>query len=115
MSERLVLEMYFDPKLREQKIHPLLFQPLIENAFKYVRCRDNDYRIQLRLELNGYQIQSEIKNTISQSQKMNTKKDEGIGLVNLKRRLDLLYPNNHNLEIKQTDSIFVVKLIICPE
>lgn len=114
-SERLVLEMYFDPKLREQKIHPLLFLPLIENAFKYVRCRDNDYRIQLRLELNGYQIQSEIKNTISQSEKMKPKKDVGIGLVNLKRRLDLLYPNNHNLEIKQTDSIFVVKLIICPE
>lgn len=111
MSERLVLEMYFDPKLREQKIHPLLFQPLIENVFKYVR--GNDYRIQLRMELKGNQIQSEIKNTISQSQKMNIKRGEGIGLVNLKRRLNLLYPNKHNLEINHADSIFAVKLTIC--
>lgn len=109
MSERLVLNLYFDPELKEQKIHPLLFQPLIENAFKYVR---GEYRIQLEMKLNGNQIQSEIKNSISPSQNTNNKKDKGIGIENLKRRLDLLYPNKYNLEIKQTESMFVVNLTI---
>lgn len=109
MSERLVLKVYFDPKLKEQKIHPLLFQPLIENAFKYVR---GEYNIQLEMKLKENQIQFEIKNSISQSQNTGNKKEQGIGIENLKRRLDLLYPNKYNLEIKQTESIFVVKLAI---
>lgn len=109
MSERLVLDLYFDPELKEQKIHPLLFQPLIENAFKYVR---GQYRIQLEMKLNGNQIQFVIKNSISPSQNTNDKKDKGIGIENLIRRLDLLYPNKYNLEIKQTESMFLVKLTL---
>lgn len=58
MSERLMLDLYFDPQLKEQKIHPLLLQPLIENAFKYVR---GDYKIKLEIKVDGNQIQSEIK------------------------------------------------------
>lgn len=109
MTERLVLDLYFDPELKDRKIHPLLFQPLIENAFKYVR---GEYRIQLEMKLDGREIQFEITNSISQSQSSNNKKGKGIGIENLKRRLDLLYPDKYNLEIKQTDNLFVAKLII---
>ena len=107
MTERLVLDLYFDPELKDQKIHPLLFQPLIENAFKYVR---GEYRIQLEMKSDGRQILFEITNSISQSQ--STKKKKGIGIENLKRRLDLLYPDKYNLEIKQTENLFVAKLTI---
>ncbi|MCD7901219.1 MAG: histidine kinase [Bacteroides sp.] len=109
MTERLALDIYFDPALKDQKIHPLLFQPLIENAFKYVR---GEYQIKLEIKLNGDQIQFEIKNSVSPSQNAIIKKEEGIGIENLKRRLNLLYPNKYNLEMKQTESIFVVKLTI---
>lgn len=109
MSERLALDLYIDPDLKEQKIHPLLFQPLIENAFKYVR---GEYRIQLEIKLNGNKIQFEIKNSIAQSQNTNNKKEAGIGIENLKRRLNLLYPNKHALEIEKTGSMFVVNLTI---
>ena len=112
MTERLVLDVHFDPELKEQKIHPLLFQPLIENAFKYVR---GEYRIHLEMKLEESQILFEIKNSISQSPNTNNKKNEGIGIENLKRRLDLLYPYKHNLEIKQTENMFVVKLTITTE
>ena len=87
MSERLMLDLYFDPQLKEQKIHPLLLQPLIENAFKYVR---GDYKIKLEIKVDGNQIQSEIKNSISSSPSTANKKEKGIGIENLKRRLDLL-------------------------
>lgn len=109
MSERLVLDLYFDPELKEQKIQPLLFQPFIENAFKYVR---GEYRIQLEMKSDRDQILFEIRNSISQSQNTNNEEDKGIGIENLKRRLDLLYPNKYNLEIKQTENMFVVQLTI---
>ncbi len=109
MTERLVLDVYFDPELKEQKIHPLLFQPLIENAFKYVR---GEYRIQLEMKLEGKQIRFEIKNSIAQSKNTTHRKGKGIGIENLKRRLNLLYQGKHNLEIKQTENMFVVTLII---
>lgn len=109
MSERLVLDLYFDPELKEQKIHPLLLQPLIENAFKYVR---GEYRIKLEIKLVGSQIQSEIKNSISQSPYAINQKDKGIGIENLKRRLDLLYPNKHSLVFEQTENTFTTRLTI---
>lgn len=109
MSEKLIFEAYFDPKLKEQKIQPLLFQPLIENAFKHVK---GEYKIQLEMKLMGNQIQAEIRNSISTSQNLSNKKDEGIGIENLKRRLTLLYPNKHVLEMNQADTIFIAKLTI---
>lgn len=109
MTERLVLDVYFDPALKEQKIHPLLFQPFIENAFKYVR---GEYNIQLAMKLHGNQIVFEIENSTSSSQNRNQTKKKGIGIENLKRRLDLLYPDKYNLEIEQPENRFVVKLTI---
>lgn len=109
MSERLVLDLCFDPELKEQKIHPLLFQPLIENAFKYVR---GDYRIKLEMKLHGSQILFEIENSITTSIHTNNKKDKGIGIENLKRRLNLLYPTRYNLDLKQTENIFIAQLTL---
>lgn len=109
MTERLVLDVYFDPALNDRKIHPLLFQPLIENAFKYVR---GEYKIQAEMKPDGNRILFEIKNSISPAQNMKNKKEEGIGIENLKRRLALLYPDKHDLDIKQTEDMFVVKLTI---
>ncbi|MFT0244275.1 GHKL domain-containing protein [Bacteroides thetaiotaomicron] len=90
-------------------MHPLLLQPLIENAFKYVR---GDYKIKLEIKVDGNQIQSEIKNSISSSPSTANKKEKGIGIENLKRRLDLLYPEKYSLDFKQTDHMFIAKLTI---
>lgn len=75
MSERLVLDVYFDPELKEQMIQPLLFQPLIENAFKYVR---GEYRIQLVMMSVENRILFKISNSISQAQKVNNSKEESV-------------------------------------
>ncbi|MFV0537885.1 MAG: sensor histidine kinase [Dysgonomonas sp.] len=108
MSERLVFDMYFDSELKEQKIHPLLFQPLIENAFKYVR---GDYVIRLELRLIENKIQFKIENSTMESA-INGMKGSGIGIDNLKRRLDILYPNKHSLEFRQAENMFMAELMI---
>ena len=107
MNERFVLDMYFDPELKSQKIHPLLFQPLIENAFKYV---GGDYRIKLELRLIDSQILFKIENPVSENCVSDGSK--GIGVENLKRRLSLLYLDNHSFNIDRIENIYIAKLTI---
>ena len=112
LSDLLRYQLYDIEKevtMEQEKIHPLLLQPLIENAFKYVR---GDYKIKLEIKVDGNQIQSEIKNSISSSPSTANKKKKGIGIENLKRRLDLLYPEKYSLDFKQTNHMFIAKLTI---
>lgn len=110
-SERLQLQTSFDEALKEQEISPLLFIPLVENAFKYV---GGDYRIDLRMSWKEGKINFDMMNSkpLDRVQKPSRR---GIGLENLRRRLALLYPDKHTLEIKEGPDRFTVKLIIEPD
>ncbi|WP_211321505.1 sensor histidine kinase [Pedobacter cryoconitis] len=109
MSRRLCLNAYFDPQLKEQKIHPLLFQPIIENAFKYV---GGEYKIKIELKLDDKKIRLYVENTISPMWQKEKCDKPGIGLDNLLKRLDLLYPGKYNFYTEQISSLFFVRLII---
>ena len=108
-SEKLVVSMDIDAALNEQKIHPLLFQPLVENAFKYMA---GSYEISLTLKLSGNQVQCVMKNSISAKTVPGKGNDSGIGLENLKRRLHLLYPNRHCLNLNKDNAYFVAELTL---
>lgn len=102
-SERLNLQVHFDPELQGQIIYPLLFFPLVENAFKYV---GGEYRLEIKAILKGNEIVFEVENDIPPA----IDKTGGIGLENLQRRLALLYPGKHKLAIEKTETIFKVRL-----
>ncbi len=93
-------------------IAPLLFIPIVENAFKHSQIEDlkNGY-IHIILKVLSDQLIFEIKNSKAQRE---YKKDElgGIGLSNVKQRLSLLYPGKHHLEIKESMKDFKVYLRI---
>ena len=108
MSERLQLTQFYDEGMDNQEIHPLLFQPLVENAFKYV---GGEYWINFRFELNGNEVIFRVENSLNwKSKPMNTK--QGIGIENLKRRLNLLYPARYQLTITPADDVFTAELKI---
>ena len=108
MSERLRLTQFYDEGMDNQEIHPLLFQPLIENAFKYV---GGEYWINFRFELNGNELTFRVENSLNwKSKPTNTK--QGIGIENLKRRLNLLYPARYQLTITPADDVFTAELKI---
>ncbi|MDR2914944.1 MAG: histidine kinase [Tannerella sp.] len=109
MTERLRLNIHIDTSLGKEKIHPLLFQPLLENAFKYV---GGDYYINIDIRMDEKKIYFFIENALPDTQTPDKKEDNGIGTENLKRRLALLYPDKHHLEIEQNKSSFVAKLMI---
>jgi len=102
-SEKLKLEVQFSPEWNGQQVYPLLFLPLVENAFKYV---GGNYAIQIDAKPVDKTIHFRVVNDIPAEAFSN--KTGGIGLENLKRRLALLYPGKHSLKIdKKTDSFEV--------
>ncbi|WP_374459250.1 sensor histidine kinase [Chryseobacterium taeanense] len=109
MSERLILETSFGTPVKDTQIHPLLFQPMVENAFKYVGGR---YRIKLELKMENTNVKFEIQNTISETEMLAPAFISGIGLDNLRRRLDLLYPNKYELETDRKADVFCTRLMI---
>jgi hypothetical protein len=89
-------------------IPPLLLIPFVENAFKHGDMK-NGSTILIRLRTDDAMIHFTIINTISQQQKDG---GGGIGLENVRRRLELLYPGRHTLQVQKTRDIFEVQLEI---
>lgn len=93
---------------RNKSIEPLLLISFIENAFKY----GTDYKgttfvkIKIIIEENilDFWIENRIENQIKDPN------NSGIGLTNIKNRLNILYPNAHQLTINQTDNKYCVHL-----
>ena len=108
MTKRLQFEESFDPELTGQKIHPLLFQPLLENAFKYI---GGAYRIQVSMRKEGAKVCLGVSNTFNPDF-LEQRKGKGIGIDNLRKRLELLYPDKHELRIKKDNTRFRVELCI---
>lgn len=101
----------------EYQIPPMLFISLLENAFKYGASSLHECRLQARLE---EQINMEgkfesltftVKNTLLTDEEMRNKKKGGVGIENLEKRLDLLYPDKYQLSCEETgDGYYVAKL-----
>lgn len=108
MSERLVLNVRIPEDLKEQEIYPLLFLPLIENAFKYV---GGDYHIDLDMSCEKGKILFSLFNSKPLDAEIKSHR-KGIGLENLRRRLLLLYPDKHSLDLQEQPDHFVAKLMI---
>lgn len=96
--------------LNETKVAPLLFFPLIENAFKHgVKGVSESAFIHLVLNVQGG-IEFSIVNNKGQVDDMEKGKFGGIGLENVRRRLELIYPDAHEFEVIETEDVFEVKL-----
>ncbi len=101
----------------EQPVAPLLFLPFVENAFKHglIGSKNGKSIIQISLSLKANVIHFFIKNTFKEKKNKGVPKSEGgIGLKNVKSRLDKLYARQHQLEIKKTTDFFEVALTIFP-
>lgn len=103
---RLQLQVDIDPALNEQRVYPLLLLPLVENAFKYV---GGHYRMEVSLRQDGpQQLALQVVNDVPES--LPVKTPGGIGLENLRRRLELLYPGKHTFSAGLQGSQFIATL-----
>ncbi len=95
------------------KIPPLLFIPFVENAFKHgISYREKSY-ISISMKIENSVLFFTCSNSLGSSKNESLdKSNSGIGLENVKKRLTLLFPKNHNLKIKKSDKDFNVFLEI---
>ena len=92
------------------RIIPLLLIPFIENAFKHIShftTKKNFIRVELRKK--GEALYFIAENSKEDAQR-STEPKGGIGLANVSRRLDLLYPGRHDLQIHDANGTFRVEL-----
>lgn len=96
------------------KIAPLVLFPFIENAFKHgLKQTSNDF-ISMELIINSPKIQFNVSNYLHDTAlaEDKPKKSKGLGLKNVRERLELLYQNRYDLQISTDNNIFEVKLKI---
>jgi len=94
------------------KVAPMLFIPFIENAFKHCTDKTIKHAIQFSFKIEEKIICFESKNISNLTQHIEKDSTRGIGLETVKRRLELLYPNKHQLEIDEKNNIFSVSLTL---
>ena len=112
--ENCYVQFNVDEGIKSFFIEPLLLIPLIENSFKhlshFVNAKKNEIQIELSKQ-NGEMI-FQVRNTTEGKQIHEFSNDGGIGLNNVKRRLQLLYPQKHQLTILEEQGWFDVQLTI---
>ena len=92
------------------RVMPLLFIILLENAFKHgvENLRKNAY-VHINILTVGNEIQFSVENNFDSSEKVNL---PGIGLKNLKRRLELVYPEKHSVSFSITEDRYKAQLTL---
>jgi two-component system LytT family sensor kinase len=93
------------------KIAPLLLIPFVENAFKHGVGSKGDGYIHMSFKVTDGTLDFRIENPILDKEE-SLKKHSGIGLDNVKKRLEMLYPNRHQLDILDTEGVFEVQLTV---
>jgi two-component system LytT family sensor kinase len=92
-------------------VAPFILMTFVENAFKHV-SKDKDRRnwINIELKVTGEYLYFTVGNSISGTATSQVVQYGGIGLQNVRRRLDLIYPEQYQLAIRQGKESFTVKL-----
>ena len=113
-KNKLIISCNWDIETPNLKFPPLLLITFIENAFKHVSRSNTDKGyVNINFKQVGQTIQLDVENSNSNSN--NTfpqKEDSGIGLINIKRRLEILFPNKHTLITTFNDVLYSTKLTI---
>ncbi|MBC9934451.1 sensor histidine kinase [Chitinophaga qingshengii] len=105
----------WEPRLPLCYISPLILTPFVENAYKHVsQFTDQPNFIHIDLFLEGDTLFFAVKNSKEPSMAVpgEIPRHSGIGLINVKKRLALLYPDQHFLSIDETADLFVIYLEI---
>ena len=112
-SEKLLLELNFPEETNRLKIAPLIILPFIENAFKHGISKTPGMAfVKIQLKIIDKTLIFNIENTKSPAIKTNENNSKGIGLINVKKRLDLMYPEKYILKVDEQDETFSVNLTL---
>ena len=107
-SIKLVFDISGDV-LSNKKIAPLILIPFVENAFKHGINSEENSIIEIHIGIEKSNIKMNVYNTKVSMPGLN-KEEGGVGIINTKNRLHLLYPNNYELNVTDKDKSYSVYL-----
>lgn len=111
-GDKLKVEMEFDLENENLLLPPLLLLPFAENCFKHGGVgRDGFFNIKMRLHADGKKLAFNISNSKKKSRE-DKHVNGGVGLENIRKRLTLLYPERHELQIENSPERYEVNLKI---
>jgi LytS/YehU family sensor histidine kinase len=94
-------------------VPPNLFTTFVENAIKHsVDLTDTETYIHINIMVENQKLYFTCSNSVSHEYRVADKKNSGLGLVNIKRRLELLYGDSYSLDINAAEHKYTVTLII---
>lgn len=109
-GQRLHIQVSVQGEVENNFIAPLLMIPFVENCFKHgASVMRGQPWVQLTIKVRGAQLDFRLRNS-KPTQPVPHQGKGGIGLVNVQKRLELLYPGKHQLEIKKSEDVFDVHL-----
>lgn len=110
-NENVDFRLQKEGNFQNYKIAPLLLIPFVENAFKHGLGSKGDGYIHLSFQVSNGTLNFRIENPILEKED-SWKKHPGIGLDNVKKRLQMLYPGRHKLDVSDSGGKFKVQLKI---
>ena len=106
------VELRIEGEVGNKTIAPMLLIPFVENAFKHGSKSGTLPGIRIHLVTIPYQLLFEVTNHLKKNLLPLKDNSGGIGLQNIKRRLEILYPGRYVLETTQENDLYKVKLLI---
>ncbi|MBR6043412.1 MAG: sensor histidine kinase [Paludibacteraceae bacterium] len=107
------LNLIFEKDVESELVYisPMMLEPFVENGFKYSGLgASKDAFLRISLKTTGNKLYFSTSNSKGSKGKKGKTEREGVGIKNVEKRLQLLYPTTHKLEIEETENTFSVKL-----
>jgi two-component system LytT family sensor kinase len=114
LTDAVKISIDLPTNLHDLPLAPMIFIPFVENAFKHGVSATQQSYIDIVLAQKDKQLELTIHNSIIKDNSVSLDKSSGIGLVNTRRRLDLLYAGKYKLDMKETNAArkYTVHLVL---
>ncbi len=108
-GDNVLIETKIDNEHNNCTIEPMLLIPFVENAFKHgIGLAINPF-ISIELKVRNNRLEFNVANNYN-GRRQSKDKSSGIGLMNVRNRLNLLYPGRYKLDIKDNGEVYIVHL-----
>lgn len=111
-EDRIDIDFHVEGNTINVLVPPMIMIPFVENAFKHGISISSPSFVHIRLIASESQICFQVKNSLHSKQEDEASNESGIGLKNVKRRLELLFPDSHTLSVRTDDKTYEVELKI---
>jgi len=110
-GDYVLVETKIESKQNDCAVEPMLLIPFVENAFKHGIGLVTDPFISIELKVKNNHLDFKVTNNYSKGAQSKDK-SSGIGLMNVRNRLELLYPGRYKLDIKDNNELYIIHLNI---